>query len=38
MYLVVLYVGENVFLRGCVGVCRVGVYTKSKSSALSPIE
>jgi hypothetical protein len=32
MYLVVFYVGEYVWVCGC-----VGVYTKSKSSELSPL-
>jgi hypothetical protein len=40
MYLVVFYVGEYVWVCGCVGVwvcgC-VGVYTKSKTSELSPL-
>jgi hypothetical protein len=36
MYLVVFYVGEYVWVCGCVGV-GVGVYTKSKSSELSPL-
>jgi hypothetical protein len=38
MYLVVFYVGE--YVCGCVGVCGcvcVGVYTKSKTSELSPL-
>jgi hypothetical protein len=33
MYLAVFYVGKY----GCMGEC-VGVYTKSKSSELSPLE
>jgi hypothetical protein len=36
MYLVVFYVGEYVCMCRCVGGC-VGVYTKSKSSKLSPL-
>jgi hypothetical protein len=37
MYLVVFYVGEYVWVCGCVGVWVCTVYTKSKTLELSPL-